>query len=187
MTPDRQLCFKGARQYLHSTTLFDDLLAVRGEAAGPIDFRFEHKTAHQVRYLEGDAPDTGGDAVQVASWRDARGQVRVVEREALIDCRTGYDEDGLARSFACDGNVMAIPAEVGEHSAIEAIVAGFKALLLRTVAGPGAKLAFVRIRLAAAPRLPLQVRYNRRIGEFYQGDLVSADGIIGQIFFGEWR
>jgi hypothetical protein len=187
MTPDRHLCFKGARQYLHSTTLFDDLLGLRGEAAGPIDFRFEHKTAHQVRYVAGDASVAAGDAVQVASWRDAGGEIRVLERDAMIDCRSDYDEDGLARSFAYDGNVVAIPADVGGHSAIEAIVAGFKALLLRTVAGGDARLAFVRIRLAAAPRLPLQVRYNRRIGEFYQGDLVGADGILGQIFFGEWR
>jgi hypothetical protein len=187
MTADRQLCFKGTRQYLHSTTLFDDLIALRGDAAGPIDFRFEHKTAHQVRYVAADSAEVAALAVQVASWRDARGEIRVLEREAMIGCRTDYDEDGLARSFAYDGNVVAIPADVGGHSAIEAIVAGFKALLLRTVAGRDARLAFVRIRLAAVPQLPLQVRYSRRIGEFYQGDLVGEAGNVGQVFFGEWR
>lgn len=187
MALDRDLCFKGGRQYLHSTTLFDDILALREDAPVQIDFRFHHKTGQQVRYVTAADIDPATPVVEVASWRDQHGELRVIERDAAIGCRTAYDEDALAGSFRYSGDRVWLPADVGTHSPIEAIVAGFKALLQKTVAGGDARLAFVRIRLSAVPRLPLEIRYSRRIGEFFQGDLRKDDAVVGQIFFGEWR
>ena len=187
MAHDRTLCFKGSRQYLHSTTLFDDIVLLRGPDVAGIDFTFKHKTGRQVSYVPAGQFDPAAGAVEVASWRDGRGEIRVVERDAAIDCRTDYDEDALARSFAYEAERVTLPAQIGGHSVIEAIVAAFKALLQRTVAGPESKLAFVRIRLSAVPQLPLEVRFSRRIGEFYQGDIRVDGRAVGQIFFGEWR
>lgn len=184
MALDRELAFKGGRDYLHSTTVFDDILALRGGDASGIDFRFNHRTAHAVRY-QAQAPGEG--EVAVGSWRDDAGTLHVVERPDLIQARQPYDEDALAATFEYGDRSVAVPADLGGHSAIEAVVAGFKALLLRSVAQPGARLAFVRIRLPRAPRTPLQIRYSRRIGEFYQGDLSEDGQAAGQLWFGAWR
>jgi hypothetical protein len=184
MELDRELAFKGGRTYLHSTTLFDDIVALRGDDLRGIDFRFNHKTARQVRYQS--APPAG-DQVGVGIWRDHLGEFHIVERDAPVTRRQPYDEDALADLFAFAGRHVEVPADVGGHSAVEAIVAGFKALLQRTVAGRDARLAFVRLRLASLPRLPLAIRFGRRIGEFYQGDILLAGEPAGQIFFGEWR
>lgn len=183
MELDRELAFKGGRTYLHSTTLFDDIVALRGPDIGEIDFRFNHKTARQVRYRS--APPANGE-VGVGIWRDSLGQFHIVERDAPITRREPYDEDGLAAAFAFDGQRVELPADVGGRSPVEAIVAGFKALLLRSVTADTARLAFVRLRLSRVPQLPLEIRYSRRIGEFFQGELRQGGQPVGQIFFGEW-
>lgn len=184
MELDRELAFKGGRTYLHSTTLFDDIVALRGPDIAEIDFRFNHKTGHQVRYQA--APPANGE-VGVGVWRDSHGQFHIVERDALVSRREPYDEDGLAATFAFDGQRVELPADVGGNSPIEAIVAGYKALLLRSVTAGTARLAFVRLRLSALPRLPLEIRYSRRIGEFFQGEVRQGGQPFGQIFFGEWQ
>lgn len=183
MELDRTLAFKGARSYLHSTTLFDDLLQLKGPGLRAIDFTFDKRTDRQVRYQE---QPPGDDASLVATWRDQSGTTWVVERDAAITQSRPYDEDGLAARFAFDERSVRLPAGAGDHSLVEALVAGFKALLLRTAAGEGAKLAFVRLRLPQLPVLPLEIRYSRRIGAFYQGDILAAGKPAGQIFFGEW-
>lgn len=183
MNLDRDMSFKGGRTYLHSTTLFDDLIKLKGSSVGAIDFKFDKRTHQQVRYqLEPPA-----DGVAVATWRDREGVTYVVERGEAITEAVPYDEDGLADRFAFSEQSVALPVDVGGNSLIEAVVAGFKALLQRTVAGKGSKLAFVRLRLSVLPALPLDIRFSRRIGEFYQGDIHAEGKHVGQIFFGEWK
>lgn len=184
MRIDRELTFKGSRTYLHSTTVFDDLLRLQGEPAGALDFRFDRRTDRQVRY-QSDPPPAGG---QVASWHDAAGgaTIYVVEGDEPITRAVPYDEDGLASRLTFADRHVELPAHIDDYSLIEAIVAGYKALLLRTVA-PGARLAFVRLRLSRMPALPLEIHFSRRIGEFFQGDIRADGQPVGQIFFGEWR
>jgi hypothetical protein len=184
MNLERNLPFKGGRTYLHSTTVFDDLLQLKGGVAGGLDFKFDRRTDRQVRY-QSERPANA--ATIVASWSDASGTTYVVERDAPITQTAAYDEDGLASGFDIGERQVAIPSQVGGHSLIEAIVAGYKALLKQTVAGSDAKLAFVRLRLSEWPTLPLDIHFTRRIGEFYQGDIRCGGRSVGQIFFGEWR
>lgn len=184
MNLDRDMSFKGGRTYLHSTTLFDDLIQLKGPEVGAIDFKFDKRTDHQVRYQT--EPPVSGVAL-VATWRDREGTTYIVEREEAITDSTSYDEDGLADRFEFTGKSVMLPADVGGNSMIEAVVAGFKALLQRTVAGKTSKLAFVRLRLSSMPGLPLEILFSRRIGEFYQGDIHVSGKPVGQIFFGEWK
>ena len=118
---------------------------------------------------------------------DADKSIFVVESDQPITQRVGYDEQSLVDRFTFGPDGVAIPAQIGDFSVMEAIVAAFKALLHRTVVPHKPKLVFVRVRLQTVPRLPLEVRFNRRIGEFYQGDIRADGRSVGQIFFGEWR
>jgi hypothetical protein len=179
-----ELPFRGDRNYLQSATLFDDLLAMEGAAPDAIDFTFHKKTDRQVGY-QPVPPEDGGRLV--ATWRDGGTPVFVVESEQPITLREPYDEPALVARFAFDEAGVRVPADIGGFTAMEAIVAAFNALMHRTVVPHKPKLVFVRVRLRGAPSLPLEVRFNRRIGEFYQGDILVDGRSNGQIFFGEWR
>ena len=184
MRSDRHFTFKAKRDYLHSTSLFDDLVAFRGASPRQIDFRFSHKTGKQVSYL-----DTlpGPADVLVAEWSDADGRLYVVERNDPIREAVGYDEAALVSRFALDGRTVHIPAELGGFTRIDALVAGFKHLLQRvSPLDAGRKHAFVRIRLAHVPEGAASITYARDIGAFSQGDIFEDGKLLGQIFFGIW-
>lgn len=184
MNLDRDLPFRGARNYLQSATLFDDILLLRGDSVKSVDFRFNKKTARQVRY-QSVPPEN--ESASVAVWRDSEATVFVVERDEEIGESVPYDEEALVDRFVFTAAGVEVPSEIGEYTVMEAIVAGFKALLHRTVVTHKPKVVFVRARLSELPALPLEVRYTRRIGEFYQGEICASGKNVGQIFFGEWK
>lgn len=184
MRLDPDFAFRGSRDYLHSTSVMNALLRLRDGAPGGFDFRFDRRTGHQVRFQD-EAPAAG--EIPVGTWRDGAGVVHIVERNARIERAEPYDEDGLAARLAFDGGAVDLPAELPGYTAVEAIVAGFKALLRRGPAGPVAKLAFVRLACNATPALPARIVYTRRLGDFFQGEIESGGSRVGRIHFGEWR
>lgn len=189
MTPSQMILrphlpFRGDRNYLQSATLFDDLLEWGGGEPRNIDLTFHRKTDRQVGYQTSPPAD---DALLVATWRDADKSLFVVESDQPITQRVDYDEPALVDRFTFGPEGVVVPADIGEFTVMEAIVAAFKALLHRTVVPHKPKLVFVRVRLQSVPQLPLEVRFSRRIGEFYQGDIRVDGRAAGQIFFGEWR
>jgi hypothetical protein len=184
MELSRDLSFKGDRTYLAGTTVFDDIIVLRGSSIRGIDFRFNHKTDRQVCYQSA-SPAEG--QISVGTWRDDQDFFHIVERDAPITARVPFNEDDLVENFVFEPGRVALPTDVAPNSTIEAIVAGYKQLLLRSVIDHQARLAFVRLRLPAILTLPLEIRFSRRLGDFYQGDLVKDRKPAGQIFFGEWR
>lgn len=179
---ERTFQFRGDRRYLQSASLFDDLLALRGEGITDIDFRFYRKTANQVDYV-----DVPGAENVVAEWSDSQGKVFVVERQEPITDSTPYDEPALVARFVRGGNGVRIPADVAPFTRIEALVAGFKYLLQSTFPETPRKYVFVRARLRELPEDETEVRFSRTIGDFFQGDISVKGRPMGQIFFGEWR
>jgi hypothetical protein len=184
MEIEPDFAFRGSRDYLHSTTVMNELLRRRGGAPGGFDFRFDRRTDRQVRFQD-EAPAQG--AALVGTWRDAAGTVHVVERDERIGRAEPYDEDGLAGRLEFGENTVDLPAELLGYTPVEAIVAAFKALLRRGPAGPQAKVAFVRLACNATPALPLRIAYSRRLGDFFQGDIEASGKPLGRIHFGEWR
>jgi len=182
MRVDREFQFRGDRKYLQSASLFDDLIALRG-AVTNIDFKFHQKSGCQVAYV--DEPPAG--RALVAEWRDSEGVVYVVERSEPITEATPYDESALVTKFRIDGRTALIPADVMPFTMIEALVAGFKRLLQAVYPEIPRKYVFVRIRLRQLPDGPVEMRYVRDIGSFFQGDITVGGRNVGQIFFGEWR
>jgi hypothetical protein len=184
MELDPDFAFRGSRNYLHSTTVMNELLRLHDGAPGGFDFRFDRRSDHQVRFQD-HAPAEG--EVVVGTWRDATGTVHIVERDARIERAEPYDEDGLASRLEFNGNVVDLPAELPGYTPLEAIVAAFKVLLRRGPAGSDAKMAFVRLACNATPTLPLRITFSRRLGDFFQGDIEAAGKPLGRIHFGEWR
>lgn len=182
MRVDREFSFRGDRKYLQSASLFDDLIALRGGVTD-IDFKFHHKSGQQVAYVD----ELPADQALVAEWRDSKGEVYVVERPEPITNATPYDEPALVAKFRIEGRTAFIPADVAPFTTIEALVAGFKRLLQSVYPEIPRKYVFVRIRLRQMPDGPVELRYARDIGPFFQGDIAVGGRSIGQIFFGEWR
>lgn len=185
MIIERTFRFRGSRDYLHSTSLFDDILQLRGDAATCIDMTFHRRTAQQVSYT--DVRPANPEAV-VAEWHDAAGALYVVERDAPITEREPYDEARLAGMCAIAGRVITIPADIQPFTRVESIIASFKRLLhsCRELP-PGTQYAFVRLRLQHCPQGTLQITYARSVGSFMQGDISEQGAGIGQVFFGVWQ
>lgn len=183
MMLDREFSFRGERRYLHSTSILNDMLELRKGASDGFDFRFDRKTAAQVRYQDV-APAERDNLVGI--WSDGEGTVYIVERDVRIADSQPYDEDGLAGRFEIANGVVRVPDALGGYTVTDAIVAAFKALLHAGAAGTAARLAFVRMRCERLPGLPLRIVYSRRIGGFYQGDIHDWAGTCGHIYFGEW-
>jgi hypothetical protein len=182
MKVDHTFTFRGSRGYLHGTSVFADLLQLRGTDATAIDLKFHRRTAHQVAYT--DDPDLAGHAV--AEWHDAQGKLFIVERDESIAERVPYDESRLANMLDMDGRMVRIPASTPGFTRFEALVASFKRLLETVHAGAQRKYVFVRVCLTHVPEGAMEIYYARDIGAFFQGD-ISVDGVrLGQIFFGEW-
>lgn len=184
MMLDREFSFRGERTYLHSTSILNDMIELRNGAATGFDFRFDRKTAAQVRYQDV-APREGGRLVGI--WSDEEGTVYIVERGVRIVDSQPYDEDGLASMFEIANGAVCVPGDLGDYTVTDAVVAAFKALLHAGAAGSAARLAFVRMRCARLPELPLRIDYSRKIGGFYQGDIHDNAGACGHIYFGEWK
>lgn len=180
MKLDRDLPFRGTRDYLHSTSVFNDLLQLRGKNATRIDMKFHRRTDRQVSYTD-ELPVTE----PVAEWSDNGGKILVVERDEKIVQRVPYDEDGLAAGLEIGGRIARIPEFLGPFTRFEALVAGFKRLL-QTVHEDKRKYAFVRVRMDHCPDSAMEIRYSRDIGAFFQGDISAEGAPIGQIFFGVW-
>jgi len=184
MRTDRRFTFRGDRRYLHSTSLLNDLLKLRGEAAIDFDFRFSRRTDHQVSYQD-DAPGDAGRLV--ATWQDRSGSLFVVEDEEVISGATPYDEAELMQRILVEGRIAHIPAGIEPFTRMEALVTAFKHLLQVVNAATPRKYAFVRIRLRRQPKGPCSLIYSRDIGEFFQGDIREEGELLGQIFFGAWK
>lgn len=182
MKLDRTFPFRGGRDYLHSASVINDLLDVRGKNVTDIDLKFHRRTSQQVSYT--DDPQAAANAV--AEWNDSLGKLYLVERGEQINARVPYDEDALADLFEIDGREIRIPAQAHGFTRADAIVAAFKRLLQTVHAGIERKYVFVRIRLDRCPTAEMEIRYVRDIGAFFQGDISEHGKPVGQIFFGTW-
>lgn len=176
--------FKGGRDYLHSTSVFDAIVDESGSQPTSIDFVFNHRTACQPIFST-EIQNRDRQAL-IGSWRDSKREIFILEGTTPIDERVPYDEGAIAsRCMISNGSVYA-PIDIGGHSFIEICVAAYKHLLQIHLGDGHAKYAFARITLQRIPETDFAIRYARKIGgEFYQGDII-ADESIGRIFFGVW-
>ncbi len=174
--------FKGRRDYLHSTTVFDYILGEIGGEPRKIDFKFNKRT-DRVCVLTDYKP--AQDATPVVTYTDSERTLYMIETGTGISEHVPYDEDDLAKSFHIECRMIHIPAGVRSNSFIECVVAAYKRLLL-DLHGKH-RFAFARICLEHIPQAAFTVEYTRKLsGGFYQGAISENGRAIGRIFFGEW-
>jgi UDP-3-O-[3-hydroxymyristoyl] glucosamine N-acyltransferase len=176
--------FRGDRDYLHGTTVFDHILSIIGATGRDIDFSFSNRT-HRNCVLTTEQP--GRDARVIGTYRDADRRIFIVEGRSGMTKRLPYDEEGIGGACRIEGNQVHVAATLTGYTCIEKLVAAYKRLLLTIWSDRPRRFAFVRLQLTHVPAGSFTVKYARRLsGNFYQGAVIENGQRIGAIFFGEW-
>lgn len=196
MYKNLDLAFKGGRDYLHGTDIFDTLLSwLHAQGFDPIeglDLSF-HQIARRALCAELDPPpEKKGNETAALSFKSKgiRHRISLRETSESVTRKRPYAEDTLVSSATFDLSTQTVNVEncLPDYSAIEYWVALTKALHLRALPKINGKWLFVRIRL---PKIegPLDcVRPAVKLVSNYQNKLtrseISLDGIkFGDIYF----
>jgi hypothetical protein len=176
--------FRGERDYLHSTTLFDFILAeYAGNAGVPqhIDFTFVHKTNRICRV----EVTNQGNAGLVASYNDVNCQYYLYETDLLIERREPYSEPVEGDAYVIAGECVSIPGIGENNSFIELAVAAYKGLLTSILPEFRERYVFARMKLDRIPASLFEICYKRKVAKhFFEGE-IRVDGIaVGLIYFG---
>lgn len=174
------------RSYLHSTNLFDFLIARTG-AMRDLSLVFRRKIECEAEAIA--IPDGSGadyPALFSGEREGARINLGIVEKAPLrpMQRREPYDEDAVAAGSRIDGKE--IVSEIGNGaSAIERIVSLNKRLLTHEIDGQKT-LVFSRIHLKSRPdaTAPLRILLKSRLGvKLFRSVVFSNDTEIGEIVF----
>lgn len=187
------LDFKGSRDYLHGTDMFNKVLALlvsQETEVCDIDFAFHRLARNQLRVVYGLLP-TGTEAVATCSFssNSERKRVNLIETHDLIEGRYPYPEDEIVEAMEIDGDarIGVLKGEV-HYSDIEVWVAMTKALHLKVFPHLTGKWLFVRARF---PKFIFQSASKERTiklitsfnDKFTRSDAL-LDGVkVGEIYF----
>jgi hypothetical protein len=176
--------FRGSRDYLHSSTIFDHLLS-SDPAPQKIDFTF-HKLTNRQCEIEPESDPNRATAL-AATYLSAGAQHYLYEAAAPIELRYPCNEGAIARQLVVRGETAQFdmpPVEGASY--IESIVGAYKTLLIEGPERCTRKLLFARVLLEYVPTDGVcSVAHRRKIGEdFFEGSLTHRGVTMGRLFFG---
>lgn len=175
---------RGERDYLHSASLFDFILAEHAGKAGVprnIDFTFLHKTHCLCRV----ATRNQGNAGLVATYVDDNGQYYLYETDRPITRRVPYGEPVEGADYALAGDRVAVPGVHANNSFVELAVGAYKGLLTSLFPAFEGKYIFARMMLESIPATSFDVTYKRKVAKrFFEGQISVAGVPAGFIYFG---
>ena len=122
--------FRGERNYLHGTTLFDYILntfVLDKYIPRDIDFSF-HKLTNKQCFIVHEEGTLPRDKL-VSQYKDNKTRIFIYEAEDSITDRFPYNEEGIKKECTIAGNKITIPGKIEGYSFIEKIIAAYKFLL----------------------------------------------------------
>lgn len=180
--------FRGERDYLHSSTMFDHLLTL-DDAPSEIDFAVHRMTGNQCRIIN--AKEVDGRPLDekqpVATYRSGGIEKVLVERETPLESSYPCNESEIcAAATRIDNSMQFEMPPIPDASYIEAVVGVYKHLLQSGVEAIPGKLVFARMTLTHVPSSgTCRVEHRRAIkGGYYQATLYHDDQVIGKLVFG---
>ncbi|MGH6930941.1 MAG: hypothetical protein ACREEE_00750 [Dongiaceae bacterium] len=184
------LPFKGSRQYLHGTDIFNAVISLMRPQHG-VAIRLHRVMRHPIDLLPADnLPRTSDDSAGSYSQFEADGSKRIwlfcENRSRQVMRRIPYDEnDIVADAVHRDGQIMS-PGP-SNYTFIERIVALHKAMLRSRsdLGGTGAWL-FTHLDVTRVPWHPgrLELKLASALGTTMVKSVISCDGAtIGHIAF----
>lgn len=184
------LQFKGDREYLHGTDIFNEtltwLISQRGEIKD-IDFTFHRLAAHQLKAICGSTQENI-DPVAICSYTSGAGRERVflIETDQEVTGRYPYPEDELVSKMEIDISTRrgVLHGDVA-YSDIEVWVAMTKALHYKVFPHLQGKWLFVR------GKFPQYVRYSGggerslTIAASFNDKLTRSEALLNGVKVGE--
>ncbi|HTT98572.1 MAG TPA: hypothetical protein VMF58_11020 [Rhizomicrobium sp.] len=179
--------FRGARTYLHSTNVFDFLVA-RTSADRDLKLTFRRKIACQVEAVSAADIERPDDYPARFSGEGPAGRIDLVLAEKVpsvpIVRRKPYDENAVTDGSRIEGETIRSDADNGA-SAIERIVANNKRLVAHLI-GSQKTLVFSTVRLVSVPprRAALKIELRSRLGStLFRSRIYADEAEIGEIVF----
>lgn len=175
--------FRGSRDYLHSTTVFD-WIATFGDPTG-IDFTFHHLTGNQCFPVK--AVDYRKDQNLVARFKCVEFDLCLVEGIEPIQSSYPCNEADICSMSTYSGDAVSFQFPMSNGATfLECIVANYKKLLMSTSEGKKGKLLFARLRLNYVPKVGrISVQHRRVIGAFFEAQIKVGEEMIGSLYFGQ--
>jgi hypothetical protein len=179
-----KFCFKGGRNYLHSTDVFNRLLKLFNGDIENINFSFYRITNKNI--LLKDFLDEKLNLVFLFEFTQNGEKKHYFgfEAEKPIDCRYEYNEDSITEDAFIQKN-CAILERKSSYSFIEHLVALTKFLHLNLFPKKG-KWYFARLQLERVPNnfIPLKVCLNQNLGsKLTVSNIYIGETPIGKIYF----
>jgi hypothetical protein len=191
-----KLCFKGDRDYLHGTDIYDAVTtALGGRGGGPGGpFRMSiHRIArHQCAMVVADTPEGAGRPSEaVAEFALGSGVARLtgwlIETGDAVACRYPYDEDAVVAAIRLDGEAIILDRAPG-YRPIEVIVAMTKRLHYSAVPIEAGRWMFTRLDLKRLledeDEGDMRIELKNRLGHRLTRSRIESGGEhIGEIYF----
>lgn len=187
------LKYKGARDYLHGTDIFNEVLtwlSTQRVEVKDIDFAFHRLAANQLKAVLGALPEgTEPAAVCAFTSEGVREKVHLVETDRVVTERYPFPEDEIVNSMEIDlaGRKAVLHGET-PYSDIELWVAMTKALHYKAFPQLKGKWLFVRGRFPQYVRHSPSQERTLVIAASFNDKLTRSeamlDGIkVGEIYF----
>jgi hypothetical protein len=180
--PTPEFRFRGDRNYLHSTTVFDWLLNQDPQPTN-IDFVFHKMTGFQCAVQFGN-PKYGPKLVAVYQ---SDGLIAYLEETSIpIVKRYGCNEEQICEHVRLQGNIAVFEYPLVENATfIEVLIGAYKLLLTMSSHSMPGKLVFARCRLKNIFEFGTgQVVHQRAIGNFFEAQIRHEVQPIGHLYFG---
>jgi len=179
-----EFLFRGSRTYLHSSTIYDYLLARDPQ---PVDVDFAvHKMTDRQCTVSAD-PQAAGDDTLVATYRSAGLTCYLHETEQRIQGTYLCNENEICEHTTIEGSTarLAMPP-IERATFIESVVGAYKKLLQVLHPDLTGKLVFARMTVAHVPHDGhCQIQHRRKIGaKYFESRLFHEDTPLGKLIFG---
>ncbi len=176
--------FRGNRSYLHSSTIYDYLLA-RDPQPFDIDFSVHKMTDRQCTLSV--EPNAAGDDTLVATYRSAGLTCYLHETKRLIEGAYPCNENEICERTTFEGSTAHLEMPPIEGATfIESVVGAYKKLLPVLHPDLMGKLLFARMTVAHVPQNGrCQVQQRRKIGaNYFESRLFHDETPLGKLIFG---
>jgi len=181
--------FKGGRNYVRGTDMFNAVLAVVGDSVKDIDFNIYRLTGNNI-ILTDDSSKPAPVFRFTYNDSEVRKSLFGIETEEKVTCRYNYDENDIIKACELDlekGEIQ-LSSDTG-FSFIENLVAMNKYLLNNLFKPQSGMWLFVRLQLVEVPKNfeTMSLKFEGGLGmSLTKTSIRVSDKHMGYIYF-SWR
>ncbi len=175
--------FRGTRDYLHSTTLFNYLVKLDPKPEN-VDFAMNKETSYQCRVVTEREEDN--EAILVATYKSKGMKSYIYESLEKIAARSSCNEREILSAIALADTRAYCLLPISGATFVEVVVAAYKALVSSLSFYQGQKLVFARMMVDRLPESnDLTIEHKRNLGNrFFEANILLENQSSGKLIFG---